>query len=524
MTRSPASCRSAALRLWLALAIVIPGACTPSASNQDEGSGDPATPPGASQAGALSELAIERPILVVLTDIGGDPDDMQSLRRLLLYANEFRIAGLIATASGIPGELDNAITQPHLIEEIVDDYAAVYANLRGHDERYPHPDSLRALIVSGSAQRGVPHLGEGRSTPGSERIIAVTDAASPADPVRVVIWGGVHDLAQALFDVRAARDSVAVATFLSKLRVYAIADQDAFSGEPGTGEWILENFPSLFYVETGPPGMDRFSALFRGMYQNDSRVGDGPALPLVDDSVAPLVLEDWVEENVRTGHGPLGAGYPVTAQNPGTPRNGRGVKEGDTPSWFYFLPNGLSDPEHPTYGGWGGRFQHRVGGRFVDAEDAHPSGTTDVAVRRKWTVARWRQAYQNDFAARMDRAVRPVDEVNHNPVGVIDADSSRRVIVRSVAPGGEVTLRAGGSYDPDGDPLDFRWWVYPDPSDYEGSVELVGAEEAEVVVRVPEDAAGSEVHVILEVADRGEPGLTGYRRVVLEVGEAEGRS
>lgn len=33
--------------------------------------------------------ADERPRLAVLTDIGGDPDDQQSVIRLMVYANEF---------------------------------------------------------------------------------------------------------------------------------------------------------------------------------------------------------------------------------------------------------------------------------------------------------------------------------------------------------------------------------------------------------------------------------------------------
>lgn len=98
---------------------------------------------------------------------------MQSLRRLLLYSNEFRMAGLIASASGIPGELGEAVTHPELILDIVNDYAADYPSLREHDQRYPHPDSLRRLVRSGSALRGPSHLGADRRTPGSEHIIAV---------------------------------------------------------------------------------------------------------------------------------------------------------------------------------------------------------------------------------------------------------------------------------------------------------------------------------------------------------------
>ena len=59
--------------------------------------------------------ANERPRLMVLTDIGGDPDDQQSLVRLMVYSNEFQIEGILATASGTPGELKVATTRADLI-------------------------------------------------------------------------------------------------------------------------------------------------------------------------------------------------------------------------------------------------------------------------------------------------------------------------------------------------------------------------------------------------------------------------
>lgn len=62
----------------------------------------------------MNALADDRPRLVVLTDIGGDPDDTQSLIRLLVFSNEFDIEALIASASGTPGELKEAITRTDL--------------------------------------------------------------------------------------------------------------------------------------------------------------------------------------------------------------------------------------------------------------------------------------------------------------------------------------------------------------------------------------------------------------------------
>src|SRR6188474_222554 len=66
-----------------------------------------------------------KPRLIVLTDIGGDPDDQQSLIRLMLYSNEFEIEGLVASASGTPGDLKAEVVRPELIREIVEAYGKV---------------------------------------------------------------------------------------------------------------------------------------------------------------------------------------------------------------------------------------------------------------------------------------------------------------------------------------------------------------------------------------------------------------
>src|ERR1051326_7444736 len=95
---------------------------------------------------AISRAADERPRLAVLTDMGGDPDDQQSLIRLMVYANEFEIEALIATASGTPGELKKATTRPDLILEIIGGYEKVLSNLQRHATGWPKPDQLRQRV------------------------------------------------------------------------------------------------------------------------------------------------------------------------------------------------------------------------------------------------------------------------------------------------------------------------------------------------------------------------------------------
>src|SRR5438874_12821281 len=126
-----------------------------------------------------AEQAPAKPRLLVLTDIGGDPDDQQSMIRLMTYANEFEIEGLIASATGTPGELKDEVTRPDLIREIVEAYGKVRPNLLLHRPDYPPAATLLERVKSGNPQRGVKNVGEGHDTDGSRRIVAVVDRDDP---------------------------------------------------------------------------------------------------------------------------------------------------------------------------------------------------------------------------------------------------------------------------------------------------------------------------------------------------------
>jgi hypothetical protein len=426
--------------------------------------------------------------LLILTDIGGDPDDQQSMVRLLLYANEFEIEGLIASAAGTPGELKENVTKPQLLREIVSAYAHVRDNLVKHAAGYPTTAYLSERIKSGNPNRGLKAIGEGHDTEGSRWIIAVTDRPE-ARPLNIAIWGGQTDLAQALWRVRKDRGADGLREFITKLRVYDISDQD------GIAEWMWEQFPDVFYIlNKAPQGRDRREAALRGMYLGG------------DES---LVSRDWMETHIRRDHGPLGALYPPrtwTAPNPHS-----AIKEGDTPSWFYFLPTGLNAPEHPEWGGWGGRFRRTADRRYRDAEDR----IGDVQHARA-TVWRWRPTYQRDFQARLDWCVATrFEDANHAPVPHCQGDDTRSVLQIEAVAGQPVQLRASGSTDPDGDRLNYRWFLYPEPGTYQGDVKIKNGTAPQAVLDVPMDAAGKSIHVILEVTDDGTPPLTRYRRLVV---------
>jgi hypothetical protein len=322
-------------------------------------------------AGCLNATAAERPRLAVLTDIGGDPDDQQSLIRLMVYANEFEIEALIASASGTRGELKQAVTRPDLIREIIGGYEKVLSNLKRHAAGWPEAAALRRVVKSGNRFRERAHIGDGHDTEGSRFLIERIDAGTAQRPLNIAIWGGQTDLAQALWRVKHERGASGLAMFVRKIRVYDINDQDGIAG------WMRAEFPGMFYIlAQAPAGRDKREGTYRGMYLTG------------DES---LTSREWIEKHIRST-GPLGALYPTktwTAPNP----HGC-LKEGDTPSWFFFLPLGGNDPNDPSKPGWGGQYQREPDGWWRDLprrDDFDP----------RTTVSRWRPDFQRDFATRM---------------------------------------------------------------------------------------------------------------------------
>ncbi len=416
--------------------------------------------------------ATGKPRIVVMTDIGGDPDDRQSMVRFLLYACDFEVEGLL---TGF-GHGHYQKTRPDLIRQAVEAYGKVEANLRKHRGDYPSAERLMGLIKDG--HNGDPHkVGEGMDSEASEWIIRVLDRDDPR-AVWFSIWGGPRELAQAIWKASRTRSAEKLAAFKRKIRVHSIADQDRTAG------WVKQNHPDVLWIFS--------NRLFRGIWQ----AGD-----------QSLVSPAWLERHVRTGHGPLGAVYPAKASGKA------GVKQGDTPSFLYVLPDGLSDPEHPEWGNWGGRFKPSGRGReYVPDVDIERGRRSPL-----YSIYRWRRAYQNAFEARMDWCVKPRNQANHEPVAVCNGDRGRGVLRIAADPGSQVKLSAAGSSDPDGDELSQRWWVYQEAGSYWGSPDIGGAETAEAALTVPRDAAGRTIHVILEVTDDGRPPLTAYRRAIVTV-------
>jgi hypothetical protein len=213
---------------------------------------------------------------------------------------------------------------------------------------------------------------------------------------------------------------------------------------------------------------------------------------------------------MRNHHGPLGAAYPQAKQP--------GIKEGDTPAFLNLLCLGLSDPEHPEWGGWGGRFQKLDPTRnvYVDARDEHPESSTAVR-QSQWTVGRWNRAASNELASRMDWCVNDVAHANHRPEAHLNGDRGTEVLTMRASPGQTIDLSAEGSKDPDGDRLTYHWWQYLEAGSMDATGGFSDPAGKNASFTVPAARSGSTLHIILEVTDDGHPNLTAYRRVVITV-------
>lgn len=443
---------------------------------------------------------VDKTRILILTDIENEPDDAESLVRFLVYANMFDVEGLVATTSCWQRDK----IADWRIHEIVDAYGKVRGNLEKHEKGYPEYDHLKSMIKKGYPDFGMKAVGPGKDSEGSDWIITVVDREDDR-PVWIPVWGGANCLAQALWKVKMTRSPDELARFISKIRVYTISDQD------DSGPWMRNTFPDLFYIcspgyhENG--GNSYFYATWTGISGERHYYFPSGADKYIIDN-------EWVDENIQQNHGPLGAQYPDIAY----------IMEGDTPSFLFLIHNGLSDPEHPDYGSWGGRYAYYTPRyrKFFHEPETRPFWTnTDdwvegedgtIYINEQATIWRWREAYQNDFAARMDWTVKEPGAANHPPVPLLNHDN-----VMKVTAGETVSLSAEGSYDPDKDPLTYRWFHYREPGTFVGTVTLNDAENQHSSFPAPQVTEPETIHIILEVTDRGEPRLTRYKRVIVTV-------
>ncbi len=432
-----------------------------------------------------------KPRVVILTDISTwEPDDAESLVHLLASADLYEIEAIIYTTGWSHSVLATGVMDDLLLP-IITSYGRDVRNLRARSNQSSHDadESVQSVgywpsmaylserTMFGSLNRGAEYIGSGNDSDGSKYIIELADEDDDR-PLWILCWSGANTLAQSVWWVQQNRSDAALKTFLNKLRVFAITDQDRASGDSydASSQMYLREFSSdLVYL------WDESA----WMAQNKAR-------------------EYWSQyETMIQPMGYMGEYYATYVW---------GV-EGDTPSFMYVTPNGVGGVDDPTYLSWGTYFEWSV------SPDGVTSCYNNAAPAAIYTVATnyYNQFYPamfNDFAARMAWAENGTG--NRNPLVVVDGKASIETVRRTVSLGETCIMDASESVDPDGDELAFSWWK-PIGGTYTSSIELEGADSSICSFTVPNDSMGTEFHFICEVSDNASPSLTSYRRFIFTV-------
>ncbi|GAB5562678.1 MAG: DUF1593 domain-containing protein [Synoicihabitans sp.] len=459
--------------------------------------------------------AAERPRVIVLADMGNEPDEEQQMVHLLMYANELDIEGLIA----VTGKYLRKDPQPELFFHLIDGYDRIVENLRLHAEGWPDASQLNAVVSTGQHRYGIADTGPGKSTPGSRALEAAMRRDDPR-PLHVIVNAGSNTLAQALLDLEARLSADEFAHARAQLRVFENGAQD------NSGAWIVHRWPDIHWIRSnyqtyayGGPSIDG------GRNNGGQRNNLGP-YTWAPYEYSGLGQHQWALKHLKGNHGPLMARWPIR-------QFGRGgvsfLEGGGTIPFLRLLPNGLNNPAEPTWGGWGGRYgdtrTKNVWSKHRDVrvdEETYGDFQMFDELSDTWTdpesgivyedhnfapVWRWRDAFFRDFAARADWCTQTFSAANHAPQVYVQSNGNRDSISYTAL-----------VKDPDGDSVTTRWWVYPEPSTYSGDLESVLRIDNEHSVTVFHDALGDHtLHLILEVTDQPAEDLhpmTSYLRIV----------
>jgi len=326
--------------------------------------------------------------VIIDTDLGGDPDDIQSLFRAVHYSDVLKVKGIVSTPNGDKGSHPwDTVNNVELIREWVMRADVEHLRENGHPSLMPEAELL-ANIKAGSASAGAPS--PTGATEGSDFIIETAKQYSKKNPLWVLVWGSMTTTAQALHDAPEIAD---------KIRMYYISSSNTLHDEASRDfvfDFMENKYPQLWWIENGvlPKGTHE---TFRGIYQSGNQEGE-------------WAFTKFTDANIR-GHGSdhnglfeekCGDVFPLANY----PKNS--LKEGDSPSMLYLISPvlaGVGNVDDPTQESWGGQFRHYDAAKYpnyyVDL-DKTPEAC-------QMTIGKWREDILRDWKARWDWYGQPVE-------------------------------------------------------------------------------------------------------------------
>jgi hypothetical protein len=309
--------------------------------------------------------------VLVSTDLGGDPDDIQSLYRLLHYSDVLGVEGIASTCG--PGATNSVDLIRHWVQRVDLDHLRA----RGHPELADEA-SVLAAVKQGAVVPGGP--APERRTEGSEWIIRRA-REDDGRPLWVLCWGSMTDVAQALHDEPA---------IAGRVRIYVIGSTNTVN-DPASRDYVYEGmnskWPELWWIENGVlPRLSRDT--FRGVYQGGNQEGEWGNVEFVARNIRGQGSTHDGQFAERSGDA-----FPLATWPKGT------LKEGDSPSFLYLLSpviGGVGDVDDPTQESWGGQFHRPHPAQYPNYyADLEADAATCQA-----TISRWRVDFLSDWKRR----------------------------------------------------------------------------------------------------------------------------
>lgn len=474
----------------------------------------------------------EKPRTIVTTD--GEIDDVDSFIRMLLYANEFQIEGLIYSSSmwhykgdgkgtSFTSEMEMTkniygaqtdLRWPGVewMNPLLDAYEEVFPKLSQHAEGFPTADHLRSLIRVGN----IDFEGEMEvDTEGSDFIKAKL-LDEDMEPIYLQVWGGTNTIARALksiedeYKTTPEWDAV-YKKVVDKTILYAILDQDATYRK-----YIAPNWPDLkifynssqfwcFAYDWKRAVPESQHELFEGKFMGNEIINNHGPLLKQYYSYGDGQKQEGDDEHIH--------GDPTKLENAqwGTFGVYDFISEGDSPAYLHLIDVGLNNLNHPEWGGWGGRLvqSDSLPNRWEDGQNVLDYNPFTEKLDATYPQIRWVEAIQKDFAARADWCVMDYAEANHAPI--VKALGANHI---NAKPGESFTLQVETS-DPDGDKLETKFWIYKEVGTYQGEADL-NLNGNQVTFSLDDSSLG-QLHIIAEVKDDAVHPMTRYQRFVVEV-------